>query len=76
MIAIIFQNIETQETALWMLLLFTGYLTYSKKELIEGIIYCDLVIPNKEIKIVYTDLIAVFFKVLYLQMQYNIWLIL
>lgn len=60
--AIIFQNIETQETPLWGLLLFTGYLTYSKKELIEGITYCDLVIPNKEVKIVYTDLISSIFQ--------------
>lgn len=60
--AIIFQNLETKETALWSLLLFTGYLTYSKKELVEGIIYCDLVIPNKEIKIIYTDLIADIFQ--------------
>lgn len=60
--ALIFQNIETQETALWGLLLFTGYLTYAKKELIEGIIYCDLVIPNKEINIIYTDLISSIFK--------------
>jgi len=60
--AVIFQNIENQETALWGLLLFTGYLTYSKKELREGITYCDLVIPNKEIKIIYSDLISSIFE--------------
>lgn len=59
---IVFQNIETHETALWMLLFYTGYLTYSKKELIEGITYCDLVIPNKEVKIVYTDFVASIFQ--------------
>jgi len=60
--AVVFQDFEKQEAALWALLLFTGYLTYAKKELIEGIIYGDLVIPNKEINIVYTDLIASIFQ--------------
>jgi len=60
--AIVFQNIQTQETALWSLLLFTGYVTYVHQELKEGITYCHLVIPNKEIKIIYTDLIASIFQ--------------
>jgi len=59
---IIFQHIDTQETALWSLLLFTGYLTYSNQELRDGITYCDLVIPNNEIKIIYNDIIVTIFQ--------------
>lgn len=60
---LVFSEIEIDERALWTLLLFAGYLTYSKKELIEGYIYCDLVIPNKEIKFLYKDFLRFFLRV-------------
>ena len=46
---IIFPNLKDNATSVWSLLLFTGYLTYTECEIIEGVTYCDLVIPNKEI---------------------------
>ena len=60
---LVFSEIEADERALWTLLLFTGYLTYQKLELIEGYVHCDLVIPNKEIKFLYKDFLAFFLRI-------------
>jgi len=60
--AVLFPGIERNSKALWSLLLFSGYLTYVKKELIEGKLLCTLSIPNKEIKILYTDMIKEIFE--------------
>jgi len=60
---LVFSDIEIDPAALWTLLLFTGYLTYTKLELIEGYIHCKLVIPNKEIKFLYKDFLRYFFRV-------------
>jgi len=59
---LVFAEIEVDAKALWTLLLFTGYLTYTKLELIEGSIHCDLVIPNKEIKFLYKDFLEYFLR--------------
>lgn len=45
----VFIDLKEKPNAIWSLFLFTGYLTYTKYELIEGIFNCDLTIPNKEI---------------------------
>jgi len=55
--AVIFPGIEQNPIALWSLLLFTGYLTYIKKEIIRSELICVLTIPNLEIKILYEKLI-------------------
>jgi len=55
--AVIFPGIEHNPIALWSLLLFTGYLTYTKKEIIRSALICVLTIPNLEIKILYEKLI-------------------
>jgi len=59
---IIFPNLKDSSTSVWSLLLFTGYLTYTECELIEGVAYCNLVIPNKEIRFLYRDFLRYFFK--------------
>lgn len=59
---IVFPGIEHNNEAIWSLLLYGGYITYSKQELIEGMTYCTLKIPNKEIKVLYKQLIEEIFK--------------
>lgn len=60
---LVFSDLEIDPKALWTLLVFTGYLTYTKLERIEGYIHCDLVIPNKEIKFLYKDFLTFFLRV-------------
>jgi len=55
--AIIFPGIENDERAIWSLLLFSGYLTYTQQQLTDAITTCDLIIPNKEVKVLYTSFI-------------------
>ncbi len=55
--AIIFPGIEKNDCALWSLLLFTGYVTYTSCTLIEGVTMCNLTIPNKEVKLLYKNFI-------------------
>ncbi len=54
---IIFPNMERNDQAIWSLLLFAGYLTFTHSRLEEGVVYCDLKIPNKEIKLLYKNFI-------------------
>ena len=56
--ACVFPAPHNDSVLLWSLLLFTGYVTFSKHELIEGKDICLLKIPNKEIQLIYGDLIA------------------
>lgn len=60
--AVIIPGIEKNSTAVWSLLLFSGYLTYSKRILAESITTCSLAIPNREIHILYKNLIKDIFK--------------
>jgi hypothetical protein len=55
--AFVFPGMERSELAIWSLLVFSGYLTPHKQELIEGHWVCELAIPNKEILILYKDLL-------------------
>lgn len=55
--AFVFSDVEHHIVALWSLLLFAGYLTPQTQELREGRWYCDLIIPNKEIYVLYKQLI-------------------
>jgi len=59
---IVFPNLERNDTALWSMLVFSGYLTYKKLEIIEGDVICDLAIPNKEVNRVYTSLVKDIFE--------------
>jgi len=60
--AVIFPGIENNSKALWSLLLFSGYLTYTSCRLTVGKVYCNLAIPNQEIDILYRDLITEVFE--------------
>jgi hypothetical protein len=55
--AFVFPGMERSKLAIWSLLVFSGYLTPHKQELIEGHWVCELAIPNKEIMILYKDLL-------------------
>lgn len=54
---LVFPGIERNDRALWSLLLYTGYLTYNKKERVGKKNIYDLVIPNEEIESLYAKLI-------------------
>lgn len=58
---ITFSEIEQVPHALWSLLLFTGYLTYTHYELIKGKKVCSLIIPNEEVFHLYASLIKTIF---------------
>lgn len=60
--SIIFPGIEHNAQAVWSLLLFAGYLTASKIEIIEGKKHCTLKIPNKEIYYLFKDFITEIFE--------------
>lgn len=60
--SIIFLDLDHRPDLIWSLLLFTGYLTYSSWKLQEGTKVCSLIIPNKEIKYLYTELIRNIFQ--------------
>jgi len=60
--SVIFPGIEDNAQAVWALLLFAGYLTCSKVELIEGKKQCTLKIPNKEIYYLFKDFITEIFE--------------
>jgi hypothetical protein len=53
----VFPRMERSEIAIWSLLVFSGYLTPRKQELIEGRWQCTLAIPNREIVILYKDIL-------------------
>ncbi len=53
----VFSDVEHHAVALWSLLLFAGYLTPQTQEVIEGRWKCNLTIPNKEIYVLYKQLI-------------------
>jgi predicted AAA-ATPase/PD-(D/E)XK nuclease superfamily protein len=55
--AFVFPGMEHSKLAIWSLLVFSGYLTLHKQQLIEGHWICELAIPNKEILILYKDLL-------------------
>lgn len=51
-----FENLENDPNAIWSMLLYTGYLTAISYE-VQGKYYkCKLLIPNKEIEVLYTDI--------------------
>jgi predicted AAA-ATPase/PD-(D/E)XK nuclease superfamily protein len=56
--AFIFPSMHSNEIIVWSLLVFSGYLTSVRQELIGGRYMGDLTIPNQEIRLVYEDLLA------------------
>lgn len=55
--AFVFPQIGNDSSILWSLLLFTGYVTFTNHEIVDGKHICDLAIPNTEIEILYNDLL-------------------
>lgn len=60
--ALIFPGIENNDKAIWSLLLFAGYTTFSRIERKLGAVFCTLVLPNEEIKLLYRQLITSIFE--------------
>lgn len=59
----VFSDIERDPEALWSLLLFSGYVTYSDLSINKyGQNVCSLTIPNNEIRSLYTILLQSIFK--------------
>jgi hypothetical protein len=60
--SIVFPELESRVDALWSLLLFTGYLSYSDYTIKVGKVYAALRIPNEELSYLFTELISEIFK--------------
>jgi hypothetical protein len=59
---IVMNEVEDSNENIWSFLTLSGYLKPVKTENIEGIIHCELKIPNKEVLIFYKILIEKWFK--------------
>lgn len=57
-----YPEVMTNSKALWSLLLFTGYVTTRNVDIKEGRTFCTLALPNKEIKLLYSQLITTIFE--------------
>ncbi len=60
--SIVFPDVDKRENLIWSLLLFSGYLTYTRYELIKGKKVAHLKLPNKEIEYLFEDLIQQIFS--------------
>ena len=59
---IVMSEVEDSNENIWSFLLMSGYLKSMKTENIEGVLHCQLKIPNKEVYIFYENLIKKWFK--------------
>lgn len=59
---IVMNEVDKDSENIWSFLLFSGYLKTVNQELKEGIIYCDLQIPNSEVLTLYKKIIISWFK--------------
>lgn len=59
---LIFPGIENNEKAIWSLLLFAGYATFSRIQKKAGKTFCSLILPNEEIKLLYREMISSIFE--------------
>ncbi|MCT4619374.1 MAG: ATP-binding protein [Marinisporobacter sp.] len=59
---IVMSDIDKNIENIWSFLLFSGYLKVVRKEVIEGDLFCDLKIPNLEIRYLYKKIIMSWFK--------------
>lgn len=58
---IVMGEIEGSSESVWSFLLMTGYLKAVKKKNVDGILYCTLEIPNKEVYIYFKNMILKWF---------------
>ena len=59
---IIFGDIDKKSSSLWSFLLLSGYLRAKNKYMEEARLYCDLDIPNKEVRYIYEEIILNWFE--------------
>lgn len=60
---IVFNEITLSSQNVWNFLLFSGYLKAVSKSLVNGRLFCDLCIPNGEVKVIYEDVIKAWFQI-------------
>ncbi|SDC17196.1 PD-(D/E)XK nuclease superfamily protein [Paenibacillus sp. UNCCL117] len=58
----VFRDIHLRSHSVWSFLLFSGYLKVERQDLIEGIHYGELMIPNKEVEVLYKQIISGWFE--------------
>jgi hypothetical protein len=58
----VFSDLKTNSDALWSLLLFSGYLTAVKTNLVDGEFHCSLQTPNQEVAALYRSVIREWFN--------------
>ena len=59
---IIFADIDKKSSSLWSFLLLSGYLRSSSSYRKGGRLYCDLEIPNQEVRYIYEEIILDWFE--------------
>jgi len=59
---ILINEVDKDSENIWSFLLFSGYLKAVNQKLKEGIVYCDLQIPNFEVLTLYKKIIVSWFK--------------
>jgi len=55
---IVFSEIDRDDRNIYSLLFFSGYLRCNNRELIDKKYYCDLSIPNREVKYIFENIIS------------------
>lgn len=68
---LIFQELEKNEEAIWVLLLYSGYLTVLSTERINGLLMAQMAIPNKEVMFIYNEIIREWFSSTLSLNEYN-----
>jgi len=69
--SIVMSEAEDSNENIWSFLLMSGYLKAIKTENIEGILNCELKIPNKEVHVFYKNLIKKWFSESLTSQKYN-----
>lgn len=59
---IVYGEIQNSSHILWSFLLFSGYLTFKNKRIVDGTMYADLIIPNSEVISFYKTTILAWFE--------------
>ncbi|GAB6137993.1 AAA family ATPase [Halanaerobaculum tunisiense] len=59
---IVFGDIDKKSNLIWSFLLLSGYLRANSQERKGGRLYCDLDIPNQEVRYIYEDIILDWFE--------------
>lgn len=71
---IVMAEVEDSNQNIWSFLTMSGYLKPVKTENIEGILHCELKIPNKEVSIFYKKLIEKWFQETITNQKYELML--